>query len=102
MFIKTKTVNALLTIAYKNEYNLLAELALLPSAAQFQPSYASLLSPLLSLLSSSFSQLNLKVKRALHQHTFLALSAYSRLSDASVASRWDDVIVRRSGSGSGQ
>lgn len=40
------------------------------------------------------------MKRALHQHTFLALSAYSRLSDVSVAGRWDDVIVRRSGSGS--
>lgn len=79
---------------------MLAELALLPSAAQFQPSYTSLLTPLLALLSSSFSQLNTKVKRALHQHTFLALSAYSRLSDVSVAGRWDDVIVRRSGSGS--
>ena len=84
----------------KNEYSLLASLALLPSPGQLQPTYSSLLTPLLTLLASSFSQLNTKVKRALHQHTFLALSAYANLDNVDVSRRWDDIIVRRSGSGS--
>lgn len=85
----------------KNEYNLLVELALLPSPPQLQAAFASLLTPLLTIVASSLTQLTTRVKRSLQQNTFLALSVHARLSDQSLQRRWEDCIVRRTISGSG-
>ncbi|KAH8116065.1 Cullin repeat-like-containing domain protein [Phellopilus nigrolimitatus] len=78
-----------------NEYNLLARLALLPSTPQLTGAYASLITPLLTLLSSSLGQLTMRVKRALQRNTFLALSAHSHLAGADVMGRWDETVKRR-------
>lgn len=79
----------------QNEHALLTELAILP--AQLQATYCTYLTPLLSLVSSSLTQLTTRVKRALQQHAFLALAAYARLSSPNVQQQWDDIISRRSG-----
>ena len=62
-----------------------------------QTTYSSLLAPLIALLSSALTQLTARVKQALQRHTFLALAAYSRLSNPVNQQRWDEVITRRSG-----
>lgn len=64
---------------------------------QIQAAYCTFLTPLLSLVSSSLTQLTTRVKRALQQHAFLALAAYARLSSPNVQQRWEDIISRRSG-----
>ncbi|KAL5511625.1 EXO70 [Sanghuangporus vaninii] len=79
----------------ENEYNVLTELTLLPSQAQLAGTYASLLTPLLTLLSTSLTQLTNRVKRALHHNTFLALATHGYLASPEITQRWEDVIKRR-------
>ncbi|THH10611.1 hypothetical protein EW145_g1201 [Phellinidium pouzarii] len=79
------------------EYDLLSELALLPSTPQLTSAFASLMTPVLTLLQTSLTQLTNRVKRTLHRNAFLALSAHGHLAGADVMRRWDDLVQRRAG-----
>ncbi|GJE99593.1 exocyst complex component EXO70 [Phanerochaete sordida] len=84
----------LLTVA-EEEYDLLLELAPLPTQSVLSTTFATLITPLVNLFSTTLSSLSGLIKRSLHKYTFLALSAYASLS--SLQARWDDVMCRRSG-----
>ena len=79
----------------QNEYAVLFELALLPTSKELAGAFASLLTPLLTMLSTSLTQLTNRVKRALQANTFLALSAHSYLASVGMTQRWDEAIRRR-------
>lgn len=87
-------VGNLLSVA-EYEYSLLSDLATMPGQPALSSTYASLISPMISLFSSTLSSLNALIKRSLNKNTLLALSAFSSLSTAQ--SRWDDVMCRRAG-----
>ncbi|KAI0826310.1 Cullin repeat-like-containing domain protein [Irpex lacteus] len=77
------------------EYELLVELAPLPTQTILPNTYSTLINPLLALFSTTLSSLGSLIKRSLHKNTFLALSVYGNLSSAQ--SRWDDLMCRRPG-----
>ncbi|KAK7685041.1 hypothetical protein QCA50_011877 [Cerrena zonata] len=87
-------VNDLLRVA-DAEYELLLELAPLPTTSAIEQTYQTLISPLLSIFSSTMSSLSALIKRSLHKYTFLALSVYASLSAAQA--NWDDIMCRRAG-----
>ncbi|PSS18880.1 hypothetical protein PHLCEN_2v3195 [Hermanssonia centrifuga] len=87
-------VENLLTIA-EEEYDLLTELAPLSSQSILTSTYSALLSPLISLFSSTLSSLSALIKRSLHKYTFLALAAYASLSASQT--RWDELMCKRAG-----
>ncbi|KAI5121110.1 hypothetical protein M0805_002783 [Coniferiporia weirii] len=86
----------------ESEFNLLTELALLPSNQQLTGTFSALITSLLALLQGSFTQLTGRVKRALQRNAFLALSAYAHLVRADVARRWDDAVRWRTGAVAGE
>ncbi|KZV66270.1 exocyst complex component, exo70 subunit [Peniophora sp. CONT] len=89
-----KWTQNLLDIA-EQEHALLAQLAPLPESGQLSRTYTVLLTPMVSLFNSTQTSLTALIKRSLHKHTFLALSAYSAIHVHQA--RWD-VRVGRSDS----
>ncbi|OSD02576.1 hypothetical protein PYCCODRAFT_1435235 [Trametes coccinea BRFM310] len=87
-----KWTEDMLTVA-EEEYNLLLELAPLTTPAAISSTYATLISPLTNLFTSTLGSLGSLIKRNLNKNTFLALSAYSSLT--SLQSRWNDIMSRR-------
>jgi len=87
-------VENLLSVA-EMEYDLLTDLAPLPGQSVLTNTYATLITPLITLFSSTLSSLGSLIKRSLHKYTFLALSAHGNLSLSQ--SRWDDLMCRRPG-----
>lgn len=87
-------VENLLNVA-EQEYTLLSNLAPIPTSSLLATTFNSLISPLISLFSSTLSSLNSLIKRSLNKQTFLALSTHSSLSESQ--GRWDDVMCRRAG-----
>ena len=77
------------------EYNLLSDLAPIPTSSLVATTFSSLITPLISLFKSTISSLNTSIKRNLQKHTFLALSAYTSLSQ--LETHWDDLMCRRAG-----
>ncbi|KAH9887366.1 Cullin repeat-like-containing domain protein [Cubamyces lactineus] len=75
------------------EYNLLLELAPLATPAAISTTYATLISPLTNLFTSTLGSLGSLIKRNLNKNTFLALSAYSSLT--SLQPRWNEIMSRR-------
>ena len=88
-------------VRQQSEHQLLASLAVLPGGSQFSATYSTLITPLNTLFTSLHSQILNTIKRALHKHTFLALSTYSALSSPVISARWDDIMQRRAGRGGG-
>jgi exocyst complex protein 7 len=80
-------------INLQEEYNLLADLAPLPTPSLLASTFSTLLAPLLSLFSDTISSLVSLVKRSLHKYTFLALSAYESL--LALQPLWDNLLARR-------
>ncbi|OCH84783.1 hypothetical protein OBBRIDRAFT_798791 [Obba rivulosa] len=89
-----KWVENVLKVA-EEEFNLLTELAPLPSQALLSDTYTTLITPLTTLFNSTISSLSALIKRSLHKYTFLALSMYSSMS--AWQARWDDIMCRRAG-----
>ncbi|EMD34621.1 hypothetical protein CERSUDRAFT_86027 [Gelatoporia subvermispora B] len=89
-----KWVENILKVA-DEEYNLLTELAPLPSQAILSDTYTTLITPLATLFTSTVGSLSALIKRSLHKYTFLALSMYSSMS--TLQARWDEVLYRRAG-----
>lgn len=79
----------------QEEYDLLLELAPLPTQSLLAMTFTTLITPLVNLFTTTLSSLGALIKRSLHKYTFLALSAYASLS--SLQARWDDIMCRRSG-----
>ncbi|KAF8491339.1 exocyst complex component exo70 subunit [Russula emetica] len=77
----------------EEEYSLLTQLAPLPGQAHLPATYATLLTPLITLFNITLSSLSTLIKRSLHKYTFHALASYSALSMCQ--DRWDDLITRR-------
>ena len=77
----------------QEEYELLVQLAPLPSPTHLPATYAAFLTPLTSLFKSTLSSLSILIKRSLHKYTFHALASYSSLSVHQ--DRWDELITRR-------
>jgi exocyst complex protein 7 len=75
------------------EYDLLVQLAPLPSPSHLPSTYAILLIPLTTLFKTTLSSLSALIKRSLHKYTFHALASYSSLS--AHQDRWDELITRR-------
>ncbi|KAL1941802.1 hypothetical protein VTO73DRAFT_6802 [Trametes versicolor] len=75
------------------EYNLLLDLAPLTTPAAVSTTYATLISPLTNLFTSTLGSLGSLIKRNLNKNTFLALSAYSSLTP--LQPRWNDIMSRR-------
>ncbi|KZT18946.1 exocyst complex component exo70 subunit [Neolentinus lepideus HHB14362 ss-1] len=89
-----KWVDSILNVA-EEEYELLNQLAPLLASSSLSSTYNTLLTPVISLFSSTLSSLTSLIKRSLHKYTFLALSTYSSLLASQ--SRWDDLLIRRAG-----
>ncbi|KAI0030280.1 Cullin repeat-like-containing domain protein [Vararia minispora EC-137] len=87
-----KWVQSMLDVI-EEEYTLLTQLVPLQDAKSLSSTFSSLLNPILLLFSTTFSSLTALIKRALHKHTFLALSAYSAISVAQA--RWEKLIAVR-------
>ncbi|KAI0360296.1 hypothetical protein OH77DRAFT_1418171 [Trametes cingulata] len=87
-----KWTENLLAVA-DEEYNLLLELAPLTTPAAISGTFATLISPLTNLFTSTLGSLGSLIKRNLNKNTFLALSAYSSLT--SMQLRWNEVMSRR-------
>ncbi|KIP11817.1 hypothetical protein PHLGIDRAFT_62971 [Phlebiopsis gigantea 11061_1 CR5-6] len=87
-------VENLLTVA-EEEYELMLEMAPLPTQALLNSTFTTLISPLFALFQSTLSSLSGLIKRSLHKYTFLALSAYANLTI--LQGRWDDVMCSRPG-----
>ncbi|OBZ78174.1 Exocyst complex protein EXO70 [Grifola frondosa] len=79
----------------EEEYGLLSELAPLPAQSYLSTTFATLITPLTSLFTSTLSSLGSLIKRSLHKNTFLALSTYASLT--ALQGRWDDVMCRNAG-----
>ncbi|KAI0634684.1 Cullin repeat-like-containing domain protein [Trametes polyzona] len=77
----------------EEEYQLLLELAPLNTQAAISTTYATLISPLTNLFTSTLGSLGSLIKRNLNKNTFLALSAYSSLTP--LQPRWNDIMSRR-------
>ncbi|KAH9848985.1 Cullin repeat-like-containing domain protein [Lenzites betulinus] len=75
------------------EYNLLLELAPLTTPANISTTYATLISPLTNLFTSTLGSLGSLIKRNLNKNTFLALAAYSSLT--LLQPKWNDIMSRR-------
>ncbi|KAN0136078.1 Cullin repeat-like-containing domain protein [Lactarius tabidus] len=75
------------------EYDLLVQLAPLPSPSHLPSTYAVLLIPLTTLFNTTLSSLSTLIKRSLHKYTFHALASYSSL--LAYQDRWDELITRR-------
>ncbi|OSX63736.1 hypothetical protein POSPLADRAFT_1169154 [Postia placenta MAD-698-R-SB12] len=78
----------------EDEYAVLNELAPLTAPSFIASTYTTLITPLTSLFSSTFSSLSALIKRSLHKYTILALSAYSCLLE--YQEQWEDIMVNRS------
>jgi len=87
-------VQNMLTVA-EEEYNLLSDLAPIPTSSLVAATFSSLITPLISLFKSTLSSLNTSIKRNLQQYTFLALSTYTSLSESET--HWEDLMCRRAG-----
>ncbi|KAJ8517884.1 hypothetical protein ONZ45_g4972 [Pleurotus djamor] len=85
-------VDSLLLIA-DTEYEYLRELSPLTGSSILASSYTTLLKPISSLFGSTLQSLLTFIKRSLHKHSFLALSAYEALF--SLQPRWE-VLTKRS------
>ncbi|KZV87009.1 hypothetical protein EXIGLDRAFT_680369 [Exidia glandulosa HHB12029] len=72
----------------KEEHTLLVQLAPIPSSTP--QTFASLLTPIVTLFANTLGGLSTLIKRALQKHTFLALSTYGAL--VGCQARWDDVM----------
>jgi exocyst complex protein 7 len=83
-----------LTLA-KQEHALLAQLAPLPEPRSLDATFGAFVNPVLALFSSTLASLTTMIKRALHKHTFLALSAYSAVHAAQA--RWERAVISRVG-----
>jgi len=79
----------------EEEYELLFQLAPLPSPSHLPSTYATFLTPLTALFNTTLSSLSTLIKRSLHKYTFHALTSYSSLSVHQ--DRWDELITRRAG-----
>jgi exocyst complex component 7 len=77
----------------QDEYNLLTQLAPLPSQSHLPSTYLALLTPLTTLFNTTLSSLSTLIKRSLHKYTFHALASYSALSARQ--DKWDEIITRR-------
>ncbi|KAF8256889.1 Cullin repeat-like-containing domain protein [Lactarius quietus] len=77
----------------EEEYELLVQLAPLPSPSHLPSTYAILLTPLTTLFKTTLSSLSTLIKRSLHKYAFHALASYSALSTHQ--DRWDELITRR-------
>lgn len=77
------------------EYELLLELAPIPTSTSVEQTFGTLISPLLTIFTSNLSSLSALIKRSLHKYTFLALSVFANLS--AVQGDWDDIMCRRAG-----
>lgn len=80
-------------ITSQEEYELLLALAPLPASASISSTFTTLITPLLSLFTSTLSSLGTLIKRNLHKNTFLALASYTSLQ--ALQARWGDVMARR-------
>ncbi|OJT02760.1 Exocyst complex protein exo70 [Trametes pubescens] len=80
-------------VVIQEEYNLLLDLAPLTTPAAVSTTYATLISPLTNLFTSTLGSLGSLIKRNLNKNTFLALSAYSSLTP--LQPRWNDIMSRR-------
>lgn len=80
---------------YQYEYGLLTELAPLSSQSVLASTYATLLTPLGNLFTTTMQSFSGLIKRSIHKYTFLALAAYASLSI--MQARWDDLMCKRSG-----
>ncbi|KDQ18787.1 hypothetical protein BOTBODRAFT_153680 [Botryobasidium botryosum FD-172 SS1] len=87
-------VEALLNLA-EVEYGHLLNLGLLLSPQLLATTYTSFITPLLTLFTSTVSNVQSLIKSSLSKHVFLALSAYSSL--VALQPRWDDVMRQRAG-----
>lgn len=73
----------------------MTELAPLSSQSVLTSTFSKLLSPLISLFTSTLSSINALIKRSINKYTFLALAAYASLSQ--LQGRWNDLIGKRAG-----
>ncbi|KAM6492030.1 exocyst complex component, exo70 subunit [Amanita muscaria] len=87
-----KWVDVMLIVA-EDEYSLLTDLAPLTSQQLITTAYATLLSPIIALFTSTLNSLINLIKRSLHKHTFLALSTYESL--LKLQSRWEALLALR-------
>ena len=77
----------------QDEYKLLNQRAPLSPPNLLSSTYSTLLTPLLGVFNNTLSSLIALIKKALHKHTFLALSAYEALLDLQL--QWEDILTRR-------
>lgn len=77
----------------QTEYNLLLELAPLSASPALESCYASLVTPLATLFTTTLSSISALIKKSINKHTFLVLSAHANLSQCQ--GKWDDFMCRR-------
>ncbi|KAG5640956.1 hypothetical protein DXG03_006537 [Asterophora parasitica] len=77
----------------EDEYNLLTQLTPIASPTMLGSSYSTLLTPILTLFSTTLTSLVNLIKKSLPKYTFLALTAYESL--LSLQPQWDDLLSRR-------
>ncbi|KAI0699055.1 Cullin repeat-like-containing domain protein [Cerioporus squamosus] len=87
-----KWTRDLLTVA-NEEYSLLTELAPLNAPNALSSTFATLITPLTTLFTSTLGSLGSLIKRNLNKNTFLALSAYSSLSE--FQNPWTEIMSKR-------
>jgi exocyst complex protein 7 len=79
-----------ITAVAESEYQLLGRLAPLPSNTNIQPTFSTLLAPLVTMTSTTFTHFITLIKGSLSKHTFLALAAYEALGNVQL--NWSDVV----------
>ncbi|KAG6819844.1 hypothetical protein H0H93_008047 [Arthromyces matolae] len=84
----------LVLVVCNDEYQLLSQLTPIASTSLLASSFATLLTPILKLFSSTVTSLVNLVKRSLPKYTYLALAAYETM--LSMQSQWDELLSRRS------
>lgn len=82
-------IEGIITVA-ESEYQLLGRLAPLPGISNIQPTFSTLLTPSVTMTSTTLTLLITLIKGSLTKYTFLALATYEALGN--VQSNWDDVI----------
>ena len=80
-------------IIAQEEYGLLTELAPLNSPNALSSTYATLISPLTALFTSTLGSLGSLIKHNLNKNTFLALSTYPSLSE--LQTPWTEIMSKR-------
>jgi len=87
-----KLVENILNVS-EDEHSLLKDLIPLTVPSAIASTYAALITPLISLFTSTLTSLSSLIKRSLHKYTLLALSIYSCL--AAQQARWEEVMCSR-------